>query len=106
MGESAETTMPAAASVPTAVPAPAAMAAPPQAAFPTTINPAFDAAFPPGSEPPVDTVFRINMAIQEGRLPHTMEDWGALQYWFWGGHKATPEGWIRVWSKSRNQEYY
>eukprot|EP00929_Paragymnodinium_shiwhaense_P117197 TRINITY_DN8746_c0_g6_i1.p1 TRINITY_DN8746_c0_g6~~TRINITY_DN8746_c0_g6_i1.p1 ORF type:complete len:873 (-),score=248.18 TRINITY_DN8746_c0_g6_i1:71-2536(-) len=38
--------------------------------------------------------------------PATINEWGALQSKIWKGHPRLPKGWIRVWSRSQDKEYY
>lgn len=51
---------------------------------------------------PCDTYARM---LQYG-IPSTVEEWTEHQGFFFEGHPPLPPGWIRVWSKSRNREYY
>jgi hypothetical protein len=39
-------------------------------------------------------------------FPTSIEEWEKNQQLIWPGHKALPEGWIRVWSRSEGREYY
>jgi len=38
--------------------------------------------------------------------PPTINQWGMLQGKIWAGHPKLAAGWIRVWSKSQDREYY
>jgi len=38
--------------------------------------------------------------------PNSINQWGSLQNKIWEGHAKLPPGWIRVWSKSQDSEYY
>jgi len=44
--------------------------------------------------------------LQTIAWPANINAWGTLQQKVWGGHPALPKGWIRVWSKSKDSEYY
>eukprot|EP00927_Polykrikos_kofoidii_P012207 TRINITY_DN15249_c0_g2_i1.p1 TRINITY_DN15249_c0_g2~~TRINITY_DN15249_c0_g2_i1.p1 ORF type:complete len:1204 (-),score=298.97 TRINITY_DN15249_c0_g2_i1:54-3380(-) len=52
------------------------------------------------------TLKRINLAMQMHNLPQTVEQWAARQAEFWPDQAPMPQGWIRVWSRSKSQEYY
>ena len=39
-------------------------------------------------------------------FPSNIEEWEKMQRLIWPDHEALPAGWIRVWSRSRGQEYY
>eukprot|EP00971_Amphidinium_carterae_P270676 5371411-Amphidinium_carterae.1 len=36
-------------------------------------------------------------------MPSSINEWGRLQQKIWEGHPPLPKGWIRIWSKSRDQ---
>mmetsp|Transcript_14514 Transcript_14514/g.46506 ORF Transcript_14514/g.46506 Transcript_14514/m.46506 type:complete len:777 (+) Transcript_14514:1082-3412(+) len=38
--------------------------------------------------------------------PATINQWGTLQKTVWAGHPKLAAGWIRVWSRSQDSEYY
>jgi len=38
--------------------------------------------------------------------PTNINAWGSLQSKIWKGHPKLPKGWIRIWSKSQDREYY
>merc|ERR1712151_390120 len=38
--------------------------------------------------------------------PATINAWGMVQKQVWAGHPKLMQGWIRVWSKSQDNEYY
>jgi len=38
--------------------------------------------------------------------PSNINQWGSLQNKIWEGHPKLPQGWIRVWSKSQDSEYF
>jgi len=40
------------------------------------------------------------------KWPVSIDDWKMLQTTIWAGHSPLPEGWIRVWSRSKDTEYY
>eukprot|EP00746_Dinoflagellata_sp_MGD_P012240 gnl/MRDRNA2_/MRDRNA2_125998_c0_seq1.p1 gnl/MRDRNA2_/MRDRNA2_125998_c0~~gnl/MRDRNA2_/MRDRNA2_125998_c0_seq1.p1 ORF type:complete len:442 (+),score=49.23 gnl/MRDRNA2_/MRDRNA2_125998_c0_seq1:22-1326(+) len=40
------------------------------------------------------------------KLPVSIKEWQAVQDRVFQGHPAIPEGWVRVWSKSKDREYY
>ena len=40
------------------------------------------------------------------KWPENINEWGKLQPIIWRGHPKLPQGWIRVWSKTRGREYY
>ena len=38
--------------------------------------------------------------------PSIIDEWRIHQDLFFPGYPALPQGWIRIWSRSKNQEYY
>jgi len=38
--------------------------------------------------------------------PGTINEWGLRQAQIWKGHERLPPGWIRIWSRSVDKEYY
>ena len=40
------------------------------------------------------------------KWPENINEWGKLQPIIWRGHPRLPQGWIRVWSKTWEKEYY
>lgn len=40
------------------------------------------------------------------RWPVNINEWSGLQDVIWSGHVALKDGWIRVWSRSKDSEYY
>jgi len=45
-------------------------------------------------------------ALQTITWPATINAWGTLQKTVWAGHPKLTTGWIRVWSKSQDKEYF
>jgi hypothetical protein len=46
------------------------------------------------------------VVLSQMRFPSTIEEWIANQEVVWEGHEPLPKGWVRIWSKSRDCEYY
>jgi len=46
------------------------------------------------------------IVLSQMRFPSTIEEWIANQDVVWEGHEQLPKGWVRIWSKSRDCEYY
>jgi len=44
--------------------------------------------------------------LQTIAWPATINAWGTLQKTVWAGHPKLTQGWIRVWSKSQDKEYF
>jgi len=44
--------------------------------------------------------------LQTIAWPATINAWGSLQKTVWAGHPKLMSGWIRVWSKSQDKEYF
>ncbi|CAE8610650.1 unnamed protein product, partial [Polarella glacialis] len=65
--------------------------------------PAARPAAPSGPSKPWVVVARLE---KEGRCPTVIEEWARLQDEIWAGHRPLPQGWTRVWSRSRKEEYY
>ena len=40
------------------------------------------------------------------KWPENINEWGMLQKIIWRGHPRLPQGWIRIWSKTKGKEYY
>jgi len=68
-------------------------------------------------EAPAETVAAIQSIFSEKsdpmkilrslpRWPVNINEWGSLQDVIWSGHTALKDGWIRVWSRSKDSEYY
>merc|ERR1712216_761772 len=59
-------------------------------------------------EPKVAKVARANPkeVLDTMPWPASITEWGKLQRKIWAGHPPLANGWIRVWSKSKDSEYY
>lgn len=43
---------------------------------------------------------------QLAKWPENIANWAEVQDVVWAGHPRLPEGWLRVWSRSQDREYY
>jgi len=64
-------------------------------------------AAPPPQQQCVATNPRLKLK-QLGAWPQNIGEWRRVQDFVWepGGHPPLPPGWVRVWSRSRDTEYY
>ena len=44
--------------------------------------------------------------LERTGLPQTIDQWAEVQSIVWDGHPTLPPNWIRIWSRSKEKEYY
>mmetsp|Transcript_83439 Transcript_83439/g.202332 ORF Transcript_83439/g.202332 Transcript_83439/m.202332 type:complete len:786 (+) Transcript_83439:684-3041(+) len=54
----------------------------------------------------VDPRLRLQQCALQGIVPTDIESWAQVQELIFQGHPPLPPGWIRVWSRSQDREYY